>query len=97
MKYKTETAKRIISDLKSDGMPTNHIAKVLKEALHICGVVQPEANCKITVLATYECRQVSESPYFDDYKVTRSKIVQVENLEDLNEMFTNLVHIKILK
>lgn len=54
-------------------------------------------DCKINVLVTYEIWQDSGSAYFDDYKVTRNKILQVENLEDLNEMFTNLIDIKILK
>ena len=33
----------------------------------------------------------------DDYKVKASKIVEVENLLDLNEKFKNILEIKILK
>ena len=97
MKYKTETAKRIINDLKSDGMPTDHLVKVLKEALHICGVVQPKANCKITCLITYWTVIDSGHAMIDDYRTKVGRIVEVDKLSDLNDKYNNLVDVKVLK
>ena len=54
-------------------------------------------NKKITVLVIYERWVKSNHALLDDYKVKASKIVEVENLLDLNEKFKNILEIKILK
>lgn len=97
MKYKIETAERIINDLRSDGLKNKDIAKVLKEALHICGVVQPEANCKITCLITYWTVIDSGHAMIDDYRTKVGRIVEVNKLSDLNDKYNNLIDVKILK
>lgn len=84
-----------LNDFKT-GFDTNILCEI-KEAINYSRCCKPKGNCKITVLVTYEILQDSGSAYFDDYKVTRTKIVQVENLEDINEMFTNIVDVKIVK
>lgn len=52
---------------------------------------------KITVLVTYWIWQDSGHALMDDYKHTFKKVVEVEKLTDINELFTNVAKIEILK
>ena len=65
----------------------------IKEALTITDVV----NCKITALVTYSAWEEAPHYMLDDTKKTMTKIVEVKRLIDINEMFTNLIDVKILK
>ena len=64
-----------------------------KEQLTLTGV-----GCsKITALVTYWLWQDSGHAMMDDYKHTFKKVVEVEKLTDINELFTNVAKIEILK
>ena len=52
---------------------------------------------KITALVTYWIWQDSGHALMDDYKHTFKKVVEVEKLTDINELFTNVAEIEILK
>lgn len=54
-------------------------------------------NSKITALVTYWKWQESEHVMIDDSKNKTSEIIEVENLTDINQMFTNIIDVKILK
>jgi len=67
--------------------------KKSNEQCAIHGVV----NCKITALVTYWKFTDGGHPMLDDIKTKTTKIVEVDKLIDINEMFTNLIDVKILK
>ena len=50
-----------------------------------------------TVLVIYEKWVDAPHALLEDYKVTLSEIVEVENLTDLNEKFKNIKEVKILE
>jgi hypothetical protein len=69
------------------------IKNAVDEALFLYGVV----NCKITALVTYYTWEDAPHYMLDDTKNITTKIVEVEKLADINEMFTNLIDVKVLK
>lgn len=54
-------------------------------------------HSKITALVIYWKWQESGHVMLDDTKNKTTEIVEVEKLTDINEMFTNLIDVKILK
>lgn len=50
----------------------------------------------ITALVKFKVRVEAPHPMLDDYMVTKAKVVEVEKATDLNELFSNIVDIKIL-
>jgi len=62
------------------------------EQLKLHGVL----DCKINVLVTWWNYLDSRHALLDDHRTKVSKVVEVENLTDINEMFTNIIKVKIL-
>lgn len=54
-------------------------------------------STKITVLVKYKEWVDSNNAYFDGYFQEKGKVVEVENLTELNDMFNNIADVKILK
>jgi len=51
----------------------------------------------ITALVKYKISEVSGHPLLDDgFSPKKSKVVEVEKLTELNDMFTYIIDIKIL-
>lgn len=50
----------------------------------------------ITALVKYKKRKEAPHPMLDDYYITKSKVVEVEKATDINDLFKNIVDIKIL-
>ena len=71
----------------------NQIVKETENKLSIPLVV----HSKITALVTYWKWQESGHVMLDDTKNKTTEIVEVDKLTDINEMFTNLIDVKILK
>lgn len=67
------------------------------KAINYSRCCKPKGDCKITALVTYWKWQKSGHAMLDDTKNKTTKIVEVEKLTDINEMFNNLVDVKILK
>lgn len=76
---------------------TYDLLKEKVEAINYNRCCKPKGNSKITALVTYWKSQESGHAMLDDTKNKTTKIVEVEKLVDINEMFTNLVDVKILK
>tara|TARA_R110000787_G_scaffold256390_1_gene361658 strand:- start:573 stop:869 length:297 start_codon:yes stop_codon:yes gene_type:complete len=88
-----ETDSQIISRLNKEKEALTKANKKLTKQLLIQGV-----GCsKITALVTYWLWQDSGHSLMDDYKKTFTKVVEVEKLTDINELFTNVAKIEILK
>lgn len=51
---------------------------------------------KITALVRYKEYQKSGDPFLDDFWKEKAKIVTVEDLEQINDMFENLTNVEIL-
>ena len=56
-----------------------------------------EISSMITALVKYEVWQDSGHAHFDDFKVTKPEIVEVEKLTDINGLFSSITDVKILK
>lgn len=54
-------------------------------------------STKITVLVKYKEWVDLNNAHFDGYFQEKGKVVEVENLTELNDMFSNIVDVKILK
>jgi len=54
-------------------------------------------STKITVLVKYKEWVDSNNAHFDGYFQEKGKVVEVENLTELNDMFNNIADVKILK
>jgi hypothetical protein len=65
----------------------------LEKQLSICGVV----NSKITALVTYYVNEEAPHYMLDDTLNKCSKIVKVNDLKEINEMFSMLIDVKVLK
>lgn len=50
----------------------------------------------ITALDKYKVLEEAPHPMLDDSWVTKSQVVEVEKPTDLNQLFSNIVDIKIL-
>jgi hypothetical protein len=51
----------------------------------------------IKVLVKYEMTQDSGHALLDDYKIVKSKIVELEKLTELNNMFPNIIKVEIIE
>ncbi len=60
------------------------------------GLPNLKVNAKITVLVNYEEWQDSGHALLDDYKVKRAKVVEVNELTEVNDMFSNITKIKVI-
>lgn len=67
--------------------------KWLEEQLSLCGVV----SSKITVSVTYLKWHDSGHALLDDYSTKETKIVKVNDVDEINDMFTNIIKIKVVK
>ena len=88
-----ENLKYEVNKLKEENQELQVEIDILKEQLTLTDV-----GCsKITVLVTYWIWQDSGHALMDDCKHTFKKVVEVEKLTDINELFTNVAKIEILK
>ena len=60
-------------------------------------IIHSVVHSKITALVTYWRWEESGHSMIDDSKNKITQIVEVDNLTDINGMFTNLIDVKILK
>lgn len=75
-----------------DGL-NKHLNEYLDQSLPIDSVV----SSKITVSVTYLKWHYGGHALLDDYSTKETKIVKVNDVEEVKDMFTNVIKIKVVK
>jgi len=95
-KYELETGNSIYDgngQMLPSGTYSDEFVDYLLKQLSIYSVV----SSKITVSVTYLKWHDSGHALLDDYSTKETKIVKVNDIEQVNEMFTNVIKIKVVK